>query len=142
MLRTTWTDTIDAGSLETTTVNGLPVAIAAVARQGLVVPPVGHPDRRHHLPADPRRARPEPATSRRFPARPWASVRQITAEEAHALRPPADAGRAQRGEGDTAEAFADRMAVGDRPLERFMLLNGLERGGPLRAGERYKIVVE
>jgi predicted Zn-dependent protease len=34
------------------------------------------------------------------------------------------------------------MAVSDRPLERFQILNGLERGAPFRPGERCKIVVE
>jgi predicted Zn-dependent protease len=43
--------------------------------------------------------------------------------------------------GDTAEDFAARMAV-DRGFERFLVLNGLDRGGPLVAGERYKLVVE
>ena len=37
--------------------------------------------------------------------------------------------------------MAESMAV-DRPYERFLLLNGLDRGGALKAGERYKIVVE
>jgi predicted Zn-dependent protease len=30
----------------------------------------------------------------------------------------------------------------DRPLERFLLINGLDRNAPLKVGERYKIVVE
>jgi len=68
-------------------------------------------------------------------------VRQITVEEAHALRPLRIRIVTAR-EGETAEAFADRMAVGDRPLDRFLLLNGLERGAPLQAGRRYKLVVE
>ena len=46
---------------------------------------------------------------------------------------------AQRG--DTAQSLAARMPV-DRALEKFLLLNGLDRNGPLRVGERYKIDVE
>ena len=38
--------------------------------------------------------------------------------------------------------IAGRMAVPDKPLERFLVLNGLERGARLKPGERYKIVVE
>ena len=34
------------------------------------------------------------------------------------------------------------MVVNDRALERFLVLNGLERGAALKAGERYKIVAE
>lgn len=42
--------------------------------------------------------------------------------------------------GDTVETLAARMQVTDRRLERFLVLNGLERGATLRVGERYKIV--
>jgi predicted Zn-dependent protease len=34
------------------------------------------------------------------------------------------------------------MAIADRPLEHFLLLNGLEAGAVLKVGARYKIVVE
>ena len=34
------------------------------------------------------------------------------------------------------------MAVLGKPLGRFRVLNGLERGARLKPGERYKIVVE
>ena len=44
--------------------------------------------------------------------------------------------------GDTAEALAARMIVPDRSLDYFLLLNGLEHGGPLQTGERYKVVTE
>ena len=43
--------------------------------------------------------------------------------------------------GDTVERIASRMAT-DRPVERFLVLNGLEAGQSLRPGERVKIVVE
>jgi predicted Zn-dependent protease len=44
--------------------------------------------------------------------------------------------------GDTPETMAKKMAIADRPLEQFMLLNGLEKDATLKAGSRYKIVVE
>jgi hypothetical protein len=34
------------------------------------------------------------------------------------------------------------MAIADRPLEHFLLLNGLEAAGPLTPGESYKTIVE
>jgi hypothetical protein len=34
------------------------------------------------------------------------------------------------------------MALSDRPLEWFLLLNGLDRPGPIKAGERYQIITE
>jgi predicted Zn-dependent protease len=44
--------------------------------------------------------------------------------------------------GDTVEKFAGRMAVTDRAVERFRVLNGLEPGEKLRPGSEVKIVVE
>ncbi len=44
--------------------------------------------------------------------------------------------------GDSAEALATRMTGVDRPLERFLILNGLERGQALVPGQGYKIVTE
>jgi predicted Zn-dependent protease len=43
---------------------------------------------------------------------------------------------------DTAERLAARMAIADRPLERFLVINGLEPGETLKAGDKVKIVVE
>jgi predicted Zn-dependent protease len=44
--------------------------------------------------------------------------------------------------GDTVEKLASRMAVTDRAIERFRVLNGLEPGEKLRPGSEVKIVVE
>ncbi len=44
--------------------------------------------------------------------------------------------------GDKAETLATKMAVINRPLENFELLNDLHQTGPLPVGERYKIVTE
>ena len=44
--------------------------------------------------------------------------------------------------GDTAERFAGRMPLVDRPLDRFLILNGLNQGDPLKPGEKVKIVTE
>jgi predicted Zn-dependent protease len=46
------------------------------------------------------------------------------------------------GEGDTVEQLASRMAVVDRKLERFRILNGLQPGDQLNPGDLAKIVVE
>ncbi|WP_267428743.1 M48 family metalloprotease, partial [Methylobacterium sp. GC_Met_2] len=42
----------------------------------------------------------------------------------------------------SAEELARRMAVPDRALDRFLVLNGLERGAALVPGRSYKIVTE
>jgi predicted Zn-dependent protease len=44
--------------------------------------------------------------------------------------------------GDSTEKLATRMAVADHPLERFMVLNGLQPGQALKPGEQVKVVVE
>ena len=43
---------------------------------------------------------------------------------------------------DTVEKLATRMAVADRPVERFRVLNGLDPGDRLKSGSEVKIVVE
>jgi predicted Zn-dependent protease len=44
--------------------------------------------------------------------------------------------------GDTVEKFASQMAISDRPLERFRIINGLAPGDHLKAGDQVKIVTE
>ncbi len=44
--------------------------------------------------------------------------------------------------GDTVEKLAGRMAVADRQVERFRVLNGLGPGEKLKSGSEVKIVVE
>ena len=46
------------------------------------------------------------------------------------------------GPGDTVEKLAGRMAVADRAVERFRVLNGLDPGDRLKPGSEVKIVVE
>jgi predicted Zn-dependent protease len=46
------------------------------------------------------------------------------------------------GSSDTSDTMAARMAFLSRPLDQFLILNGLERGVPLTAGQRYKVVAE
>jgi predicted Zn-dependent protease len=44
--------------------------------------------------------------------------------------------------GDTPERLAQRMSPSERGVERFLVLNGLEQGQALRAGDPVKVVVE
>jgi predicted Zn-dependent protease len=44
--------------------------------------------------------------------------------------------------GDTVDKLAGRMAVADRAVERFRVLNGLEPGAKVKPGSEVKIVVE
>lgn len=70
-----------------------------------------------------------------------ASFHKISPQEARNVRPLHIAVVTAR-PGDTAESMADHMAVPDRTLEHFLLLNGLDKAGRLTVGESYKLVVE
>jgi predicted Zn-dependent protease len=44
--------------------------------------------------------------------------------------------------GDTVEGLARRMSVPDRAVDRFLVLNSLQRGAVVKPGLSYKLVVE
>jgi len=44
--------------------------------------------------------------------------------------------------GDTASKLANKMAVDNYPLERFLVLNGLAKNDVLKIGQRVKLIVE
>ena len=44
--------------------------------------------------------------------------------------------------GDTIEKLAGKMAVADRALDRFRVLNGLDPGDRLKTGSEVKVVME
>jgi predicted Zn-dependent protease len=139
VLRSTWTDTIEPGSLITTTVNGLPTVTALSNGKEwtfrLSAIRIGNTTYRLIM-----AVRSNGGDLEGMFQRTLNSVRQVQPEEARRIRPlKLQIVTAQQG--DTAQALAARMPV-DRPLERFLLLNGLDRAGPLKNGERYKIVVE
>ena len=69
------------------------------------------------------------------------SFRRVSAEEAQAIRPIKI--RLHRVvAGDTPERLAQRSAFSDRHLERFLVLNGMQRGAKLTPGDFVKIVTE
>jgi predicted Zn-dependent protease len=139
VLRSTWSDTIEPDSVETMTVNGLPAVVALSRGKDwtfrLAAARIGGTTFRLILASRAGRDDVEALFRRTLP-----TVRALSAEEAASIR-PLRLKVAIAAPGDTAETMAARMAS-DRPLERFLLLNGLDRPGPLRPGERYKIVVE
>ena len=67
------------------------------------------------------------------------SMRRISQAEASRVR-PRKLDVVQVGSGDTVQSLANRMAYDNGKLERFLVLNGLERNSTLRAGDRVKIV--
>jgi predicted Zn-dependent protease len=139
VLRSTWSDTIEPGSLGTSTVNGLPVATASsVGKEWsfrLSAIRIGNTTYRLIMAVRAGSGDLESTFQRTL-----ATVRQVQPDEARRIRPLKLQIVTAR-EGDTPQRLAERMPV-DRALDRFLLLNGLERNAPLRVGERYKIVVE
>ncbi|PVE26028.1 peptidase M48 [Microvirga sp. KLBC 81] len=139
VLRSTWTDTIEPGSLVTAMVNDLPTVTALSNGKEwtfrLSAIRIGNTTYRLIM-----AARSGGSDLEGMFQRTLNSVRQVQPEEARRIRPlKLQIVTARRG--DTAQALASRMPI-DRALDRFLLLNGLDRNGPLKAGERYKIVVE
>jgi predicted Zn-dependent protease len=140
VLRSTWSDAVEAGNAENLEINGHPAATAISRGKEwtfrLSAIRIGSTIYRLVL-----AVRSGATESERAFRHVLDSVRQVPPEEARSLRPL----RVQvvtAAEGDTAERLASRMAVPDRPVDRFLILNGLERNSPLIPGERYKIIVE
>jgi len=138
MLKATWNDSLDPAGSETTEVNGHQAAfalsrgkdwtfrLAALRFDGatyrMIMAAKGSAD-------------PE------VPFRRWvASLAEVPADEMASLRPT----RLQivQATGPGTEDLARRMVVPDRALDRFLVLNGLERGATLVPGRSYKIVTE
>jgi predicted Zn-dependent protease len=69
------------------------------------------------------------------------SFHHVSPDEVKAVRPLRLA-IAVAEAGETTRTLAARMAVPDRALDYFLLINELARGEPLQRGESYKIVVE
>ncbi len=68
------------------------------------------------------------------------SLRRMTAAEATAVKPMRI--RVMRVKaGETVDTYSKMMAFTDAPLDRFLVLNGLERGDTLKAGDRVKVIV-
>jgi predicted Zn-dependent protease len=69
------------------------------------------------------------------------SFRRTTPEETNNVR-PLRISIVTAKSGDKAESYSLKMSVLDRPLEQFLLVNGLQQAGALQPGQHYKIVTE
>ena len=69
------------------------------------------------------------------------SFRRMSRAEADAAR-PLRLRAVTVGPNDNVERMASRMAVADRAVERFRVLNGLDPGDKLKPGDKVKLVVE
>ena len=139
-LATGWVSGLDQSSIRAETINGLPAALAvatendwkfrvAALRMGPEVFRIIFASKALTSDAD-----------RKFVAA-IHTFRRIPPREAGALKSLRLAVVAAQS-GDTVAAMAQRMAIADRGMDIFLLINGLQRGAALDPGKRYKIVVE
>jgi predicted Zn-dependent protease len=135
-----WIENINAGSVEAITVNGHPAATASASGDQwtfrLYAVRFGSEVYRFIFAAKNRTE----AVDRTFRDS-IGSFRRMTLAEIR-LAKPHRIKVVTVGPRDTVERLARRMAVGDRHVERFRVLNGLEVGAKVKAGELVKIVTE
>jgi predicted Zn-dependent protease len=139
-LNSGWIENIDAKSVETVTISGFPAATANAKGDQwafrLFAVRFGSDVYRfifaakHMTPEVDRAFRDSVATFRRM------SIAESKAARPLRLRV------VTVGNGDTVDGLASRMAVADRKVERFRILNGLDPGDRVKPGDMVKIVVE
>ena len=137
VLKASWNDAFDPAGFETREVGGHPAAFALSRGKEwtfrLAAIRIGDSTYRMIMAAK-GATDPDPAFRR------WTATLVAVAPDEAVLRPL----RLQvvQAASPSAEDLARRMAVPDRSLDRFLVLNGLERGAALVPGRGYKIVVE
>ena len=135
-----WIDGIEPHSLESMTINGFPAATALARGEQwsfrLFVIRFGSDVYRMAFAA--RELTPAIDAGFRTSAE---TFRRVPVEEAKDAT-PLKVSVVRVGLRDTVERLAAKMAVPDRKLERFLILNGREKGAKLKLGDRVKIVVE
>ena len=139
-LNSGWIENIDPKSVESTTINGFPAATATAKgdQWGFRLFAVRFGSDVYRFIFATKHMTPE--TDRVF-RESVATFRRMSIAESRAAQ-PLHLKIVTVGEGDTVEQMANRMAVVDRKLERFRILNGLEAGDRLTPGDVVKIVVE
>ncbi|MFG1378391.1 M48 family metalloprotease [Xanthobacter autotrophicus] len=69
------------------------------------------------------------------------TFRRVSSGEAETVK-PLRVRIVTAGLGDNVDKLADRMQVPDRPMERFLILNGLDAAAKIKYGEKVKIISE
>jgi predicted Zn-dependent protease len=135
-----WIDGVDKESVESLVVNGFPAAtaIARGAQWSFRLYAIRFGTDVYRLVFAARTL--DPVTDEKFRTA-ATTFRRVPINEANEAR-PLRIRMVQVARGDTVDKLAKRMAVGDRALERFLVLNGLTRNAALKPGDYVKIVVE
>ena len=134
-LNSGWIENIDPASVEDVTINGFPARDRDRQGRRMGFPPLRHPFRQRRLPLHFRRQdfhRPRPIACS---ANAMATFRRMSLAEIEQAK-PLRVKIVKVAPGDTVEKLAGRMAVADRAVERFRVLNGLDAGRPAEAGQR------
>ena len=135
-----WIENIDEGSVDNLTINGFAAATATAKGDQwsfrLYAVRFGSEVYRFIFAAKSRTAE----VDRTF-REALGSFRRMTLAETQAAK-PLRLKIVRVGPHDTVEKLADKMTVGDRPTERFRVLNGLEPKEKVKPGDFVKIVVE
>ena len=136
-----WIEGLQAGSIETVSVNGLPGAVAIAAGKDwtfrFAAVRLGNDVFRIIFAT--RRLTPDIDASFRTSI---LSFHRLGKDEAATAR-PLHIEVVTAGGSDTPETLARRMAgMPEKPLELFLLLNGLQPGAALAARESYKVIAE
>jgi predicted Zn-dependent protease len=135
-----WIDGVDQGSVQSVNINGFPAA-TAIARGdqwSFRLYAIRYGSDVYRLVFAAREISPTSDQSYRSAAD---TFRRVGEDEAKNVK-PLHISIVRVGLTDTVEKLARKMAVPDKQLERFLVLNGLERDTKLKFGDKVKIVVE
>ena len=139
-LNSGWIENIENGSVEELSVNGFPAATATAAGDQwafrLYVIRFGSEVYRFIFAAKSRTAETDHAFREAIQ-----SFRRLSLQEIRSTK-PLRLKIVKVQSGDTVETLATRMALLDRQVERFRVLNGLDSGDRVKAGDLVKIIVE
>jgi len=139
-LNSGWIENIEAGSVEELSINGFPAATATAKGEQwtfrLYAIRFGSEVYRFIFAAKTRTAE----TERTF-REAVGTFRRLTLAEIQSTK-PLRLKIVKVQQGDTVERLASRMALIDRQLDRFRVLNGLDANERLQPGELVKIIVE
>ena len=134
-----WIENVDAASVEALTINGFPAASATATGDQwtfrLYAVRFGSEVYRFIF-----AVKQKTADADRIFRELVATFRRMSLSEVEKAR-PLHLQTVTVAPGDTAEKLAGRM-VTDKPLERFLVINGLNHGEALKVGDRVKVVVE
>jgi predicted Zn-dependent protease len=139
-IATGWIEGIDLSTVETFEINGFPAATALARGEqwSFRLFAIRFGSDVYRLAFAAREISPAAEASFRNAA---GSFRRLSVEESKSAF-PLRISIARVGLRDTVEKMAARMAVPDRKLERFLVLNGLERNAKLKLGDSVKLVTE